>query len=179
MILIAIEAVLHTLLLGSLISAKFYEEREIKRDIETMGKAVLVDGVWQNDRTWTKDVRYEGGYVYYTYVNNTGRPHSPYEYPWIERKVGDAWQLYTDPELREQRYTYVTNRVPAFSERSCSFPVRESCTELLPGEYRIVFYARLSESANGEEAEKRHLIFDQYNPTTVGYFTVTEEMLGS
>ena len=174
MILLAIEVVLHTLLICSLASAWFYEKWEIQRENEMIGKGVLVDGVWQNDRTCIKDVRYENGYIYYTYVNHTGRAQNPYEHPWIERKVEDGWVLYTDPSLRAERYTYVTNRVPALSERSCSFRVEESGEPLVPGEYRFIFYARLSE---GGEGEAQHLIFDQYNPTTVGYFTVTEEML--
>ena len=155
----------------------------------TQGKIVTIDGIRQNNRVYIKDAYYDAkeGIIRFTIVNNSSQ--NCYYEPdrrWIEKKVGDEWQICVDDEkfktILEQPLDEPAHFYKAFFQSSGGIRVSDFWSEVTPGEYRIVINglidARTEEEVVGEfEVVEWSVSYPERGSCIVGYFTITEEML--
>lgn len=136
--------------------------------LATKGTVAVVDGIRQNSRVYIENAYYKDGKIYYTIVNNTWKKRSyGTGCPKMERKENGEWKAHV---LWEESIEGARILGP-FRQWTRSFEVRDGLTkEEIVGEYRLFFgYCGVTE--NG------YVFFSEKAVFTVGYLTITEDML--
>lgn len=134
----------------------------------TKGTVAVVDGIRQNSRVYIENAYYEDGKIYYTIVNDTWKKKGyPSGNPHMERKENGKWKAHV---LWEDS-TEAERVLGPFSRSTRSFEVWDRLTkDEIVGEYRLFFgYCGATEDG--------YVFFSENAVFTVGYLTITEDML--
>ena len=120
----------------------------------TAGRTYEADGVRQNSRMYMKDIRYENGKLYCTFVNNTWHRLTVSRWTPTEKWINGRWQSYSlHPGQGTPSIACILDPFDSYTQDQ---PVTCDKSELV-GKYRL---------KDGD-----------YEWVIVGYFEITEEML--
>ncbi|MBE6690443.1 MAG: hypothetical protein E7590_04085 [Ruminococcaceae bacterium] len=145
--------VLLSLLLAMLLIASFF--------LITAGRVYEADGKVQNKRICVKDITYEDGVLYCTFINKTWWRASCGYWPSTEKMIDGEWKGYTlHPGLPVKKMARI---VEPFQSVTVEVPITRDKSELV-GSYRV------------RDCDQRHPLTGDHT-IAVGYFTITEDML--